>query len=247
MTVMRYFVRDEAPSQASHWVPPVDIYETEGHDVVLKAELPDMAREDIDVTVEHADADHQGHAQGAGGRAGRPVSPGRAPLRHVQPVVRAAEHGGQHQGERRLQERRPDGEAAVQGGSQAADDRRRSRRVSGRARDELRRGTACLPCYSDGLWRWQITELRPLETSLVRGGPGRARPKAPPIESRFLFVDVAAMRAKQLRRGALLRLDDDDESRRNRPFKCERLAMEEVKRGLVAYDVPKAARRTGAA
>ena len=53
MTVMRYFVRDEAPSHASHWVPPVDIFETEGHDVVIKAELPEMAREDIDVTVDH--------------------------------------------------------------------------------------------------------------------------------------------------------------------------------------------------
>jgi HSP20 family protein len=47
------FVRDEALAQASHWVPAVDIYETEGHDVVIKAELPDMAREDIDVTVDH--------------------------------------------------------------------------------------------------------------------------------------------------------------------------------------------------
>jgi HSP20 family protein len=47
------FVRDEALSQAGHWVPPVDIYETEAHDVVIKAELPEMAREDIDVTVDH--------------------------------------------------------------------------------------------------------------------------------------------------------------------------------------------------
>ena len=35
------------------WVPPVDIYETEGHDLVLKVELPDMAREDIELTVEN--------------------------------------------------------------------------------------------------------------------------------------------------------------------------------------------------
>ena len=34
------------------WVPPVDIFETEAHDLVLKAELPDMAREDIELTVE---------------------------------------------------------------------------------------------------------------------------------------------------------------------------------------------------
>ena len=52
MTIMR-FLQDEALSPAGHWVPLVDIYETEGHDVVIKAELPEMAREDIDVTVDH--------------------------------------------------------------------------------------------------------------------------------------------------------------------------------------------------
>lgn len=35
------------------WVPPVDIYETEQHEVVLKAELPDMKREDINLTFEN--------------------------------------------------------------------------------------------------------------------------------------------------------------------------------------------------
>jgi DNA-directed RNA polymerase subunit K/omega len=67
------------------------------------------------------------------------------------------------------------------------------------------------------------------------------RPKAPPIESRFLFVDVAAMRAKQLRRGALPRLDEDDLSRelqRAIPHKAERVAMEEVRHCLVLYDLP---------
>lgn len=36
-----------------NWVPPVDIYETEQHEIVLKAELPDMKREDIGVTFEN--------------------------------------------------------------------------------------------------------------------------------------------------------------------------------------------------
>ena len=67
------------------------------------------------------------------------------------------------------------------------------------------------------------------------------RPKAAPIESRFLFVDVAAMRAKQLRRGAVPRLDEGPEER-VRPFKAERVAMEEVKRGLVQYETPDSAR-----
>ena len=35
------------------WAPPVDIYETEGHHLVIKAELPDMTREAIEVTVEN--------------------------------------------------------------------------------------------------------------------------------------------------------------------------------------------------
>ena len=39
-------------ADADGWVPPVDIYETEGHDLVLKAELPDLNREDIELTVE---------------------------------------------------------------------------------------------------------------------------------------------------------------------------------------------------
>jgi HSP20 family protein len=34
------------------WVPAVDIYETDDHDVVIKAELPEMKREDIDLTFE---------------------------------------------------------------------------------------------------------------------------------------------------------------------------------------------------
>lgn len=35
------------------WIPPVDIYETGNHDVVIKAELPEMKREDISVTFEN--------------------------------------------------------------------------------------------------------------------------------------------------------------------------------------------------
>jgi len=70
--------------------------------------------------------------------------------------------------------------------------------------------------------------------------PAASRPKAPPIESRFLYVDVAAMRAKQLRRGALPRIDEDDlGEHRVMPHKAERIAMEEVKRGLVLYDIPR--------
>ena len=47
------YLRDEDVAQRGSWVPPVDIYETDGHDLIIKAELPDMTREDIEVTVEN--------------------------------------------------------------------------------------------------------------------------------------------------------------------------------------------------
>src|SRR5215813_13481016 len=58
----------------------------------------------------------------------------------------------------------------------------------------------------------------------------------PPIQSRFLFVDVAALRAKQLRRGARIRFDSEPGV--SAPHNPERVAMEEVRRGLVFYQVP---------
>jgi HSP20 family protein len=35
------------------WMPPVDIFENENHEIVLKAELPGIKREDIDIRVEN--------------------------------------------------------------------------------------------------------------------------------------------------------------------------------------------------
>jgi DNA-directed RNA polymerase subunit K/omega len=61
---------------------------------------------------------------------------------------------------------------------------------------------------------------------------------AAPITSRFLFVDVAAQRAKQLRRGALPRLDRHPPLQG--PHKLERIAMEEVRGGLIHYTLPTA-------
>ena len=64
-------------------------------------------------------------------------------------------------------------------------------------------------------------------------------PKAPAIESRFLYVDVAALRAKQLRRGARPRLDQAEEPvLHSKAIKAERVAMEEVKANLVQWDLP---------
>ncbi len=58
------------------------------------------------------------------------------------------------------------------------------------------------------------------------------KPPAPPIRSRFLFVDVAAQRAKQLRMGARPRVEAPE------IHKLERLAMREVTRGTVDWELP---------
>lgn len=78
----------------------------------------------------------------------------------------------------------------------------------------------------------------PLETPEA---PAEPIVKVPPPESRFLFVDVAALRAKQLRRGArprLAGLAEGAERPADMPRKPERVAMEEVRQGLVAFDLP---------
>lgn len=74
--------------------------------------------------------------------------------------------------------------------------------------------------------------LQPVEEPQIE--PPKVPPEPlPPIESRFLFVDVAALRAKQLRKGARPRLEDEVPQH----HKAERVAMEEVRRGLVDHDV----------
>lgn len=65
--------------------------------------------------------------------------------------------------------------------------------------------------------------------------------RAAPIDSRFLFVDVAAQRAKQLRRGVVPRVQREAGASR----KLERLAMEEVRQGLILYELPPTPGRHG--
>ena len=47
-------------------MPPVDIYENGNHELVLKAELPDMSREDIDITVDNGTLTIRGEKKLAG-------------------------------------------------------------------------------------------------------------------------------------------------------------------------------------
>jgi hypothetical protein len=86
-----------------------------------------------------------------------------------------------------------------------------------------------------------MSELEVQESEPVAEESRVPREPVPPIESRFLFVDVAALRAKQLRRGAKLRLPEpglDGGEAGPRPLKAERLAMSEVRHGLVEWSLP---------
>ena len=65
--------------------------------------------------------------------------------------------------------------------------------------------------------------------------------RAAPIDSRFLFVDVAAQRAKQLRRGVVPRVPREA----GVPRKLERLAMDEVRQGYILYTLPPTPGRRG--
>ena len=54
MTITRFDpFREFAIVPRGNWVPPVDIFETANHDLVIKVELPDVNREDVGVTVEN--------------------------------------------------------------------------------------------------------------------------------------------------------------------------------------------------
>jgi DNA-directed RNA polymerase omega subunit len=81
----------------------------------------------------------------------------------------------------------------------------------------------------------EVPEVAP-EAPEAAGAPDVAeppRPIAPPIRSRFLFVDIAAQRAKQLRRGARPRVEMGDGV-----HKLERVAMREVSGGYVDWNLP---------
>lgn len=57
---------DEGLLTTGAWVPPVDIYQNGEHELVLKAELPDMRREDIEITVDNGTLTIKGEKKLAG-------------------------------------------------------------------------------------------------------------------------------------------------------------------------------------
>jgi HSP20 family protein len=48
------YLRDEDTSLRGAWAPAVDIFETDNHDLVVRAELPGITRDDVEVSVENS-------------------------------------------------------------------------------------------------------------------------------------------------------------------------------------------------
>ena len=88
------------------WVPAVDIYETADRALVIKAELPEMTREAIAVTVEHGTLTISGERALPVGVKARGLPARGAVVRQVQPPLRAASVGRRFEGGGRIQGRR---------------------------------------------------------------------------------------------------------------------------------------------
>ncbi|HSP91230.1 MAG TPA: Hsp20/alpha crystallin family protein, partial [Vicinamibacterales bacterium] len=48
-----YRAADDDVMRRGAWAPPVDIYDSGNHELVIKAELPDMNKDEIDISVEN--------------------------------------------------------------------------------------------------------------------------------------------------------------------------------------------------
>src|ERR1700693_3595543 len=67
MTIVRWDpLRDFGFAATNAWVPPVDIFQNGDHELVLKAELPEMSREDIDITIENGTLTIKGEKKAVG-------------------------------------------------------------------------------------------------------------------------------------------------------------------------------------
>ena len=100
------------------WVPAVDIFENGKQELVLKAELPDMKREDIQVVFENNTLTLKGERKFENTALENSVKQEQfhragARVWHVQPVLLAAVNRRRDAHRRRVQERRADRDVTV--------------------------------------------------------------------------------------------------------------------------------------
>ena len=125
------------------WAPAVDIYEHEGN-LVLKAELPGIDPKDVDVRVENNVLTLRGERKFESEVKREQLPPRGARLRHVQPLVHAAERGRHRQDQGRVQGRRAARHAAASA-RRPSRSRSRSRSPSEGTREEGAKAAARRP------------------------------------------------------------------------------------------------------
>ena len=108
-----FYGRPQEDLNRGAWVPVVDIYSNGQHELVLKAELPDMKEEEIELTVEDNTLTLSGEKKLDDGSHRAAVPSHRAQLWLVCADVRAAADGRRWQSQRPVQGRCADGPAAA--------------------------------------------------------------------------------------------------------------------------------------
>ena len=232
------------------WVPAVDVYETDSHEDVIKAELPEIRREDISITFDNNVLSVKGErkveqrTEGTVHRLERPVpaaSSDRSRCRRPWTAVASApatrmacydSHASARGREAEADRGHSRGRDPVRGIRDA-----RIPRTASRVPISAPPAAARAPRHFHVRFSGHVRRHRS-----ARRRQAAAQEPAAPITSRFLFVDVAAQRAKQLRRGALPRIERPPAG----PHKLERLAMEEVRSGASTTRCPKTSKASSA-
>ena len=117
-----YTRRDDDVLSRGDWIPPVDIFENDKHEVVIKAEMPGLKREDIDLRVENSTLTIRGERKRESEVKDDRVPPRGADLRRLRQVVLAAVRGRHRKRPGRLQGRHPEHHSADARRGQAAAD-----------------------------------------------------------------------------------------------------------------------------
>jgi HSP20 family molecular chaperone IbpA len=108
-------------SSITTWAPAVDIYETE-HELVVKADLPDIKSEELDIRVENNILTIRGERKFEKKVNGEQLPARGACVWRVQPEFLAGQHREQRGNQGRVQKRGADADDTQAGGSQAEAD-----------------------------------------------------------------------------------------------------------------------------
>ncbi len=244
------------------WVPAVDVYETDSHEYVIKAELPEINREDISITFDNNVLSVKGERK-VEQRTGGTVHRLERQYGTLRAIVRVAADCGRRSHQRQLQGWRAHDSHASARGREAEADRSHSvsrdpgggPRGSGMRESRFprprpdsgsripptgsRRTEQCSTrCRGSRSAAFSCTLLGPCPTLSIRTTPPRRLRRSPPRQSPVAFSSLTSRRsARNSFVAARCRVSNASPAG---PHKLERLAMEEVRIGAIHYTLPEA-------